>query len=146
MEHVQCGCAKPHSVMQAGDIKVNSVTTRRAKSFPRIHLSVAVSSQKFHHYFHWRPTMDPTLIYAHYIKNDCQWGNFHETQACSTTFCKQLVYRIPWKSVRWFSRVFSIPPRCKWDSLLTLTWHCRDRVSSCNIYAVQQDTQCGLNE
>ena len=24
--------------------------------------------------------------------------------------------------------------------------HCRDRVSSCNIYAVQQDTQCGLNE
>ena len=26
------------------------------------------------------------------------------------------------------------------------TWHCTDRVSSCNIYAVQQDTQCGLNE
>ena len=24
--------------------------------------------------------------------------------------------------------------------------YCRDRVSSCNIYAVQQDTQCGLNE
>ena len=29
---------------------------------------------------------------------------------------------------------------------LVLTWHCMDRVSSCNIYAVQQDTQCGLNE
>ena len=23
-------------------------------------------------------------------------------------------------------------------------WYCRDRVSSCNMYAVQQDTQCGL--
>ena len=28
----------------------------------------------------------------------------------------------------------------------SLTWHCRDRVSSCNTYAVQQDAQCGLNE
>ena len=27
---------------------------------------------------------------------------------------------------------------------MILTWYCRDRVSSCNIYAVQQDTQCGL--
>ena len=26
---------------------------------------------------------------------------------------------------------------------LIITWHCRDRVSSCNIYAVQQDRQCG---
>ena len=26
------------------------------------------------------------------------------------------------------------------------SWHCRDRVSSCNIYVVQQDTQYGLNE
>ena len=25
-----------------------------------------------------------------------------------------------------------------------LTWHCRDRISSCNIYAVQQDTQSDL--
>ena len=27
-----------------------------------------------------------------------------------------------------------------------IAWHCRDRVSSFNIYVVQQDTQCGLNE
>ena len=26
----------------------------------------------------------------------------------------------------------------------SVTWYCRDRVSSCNIYAVQQDTQCVL--
>ena len=29
---------------------------------------------------------------------------------------------------------------------LRAIWYCRGRVSSCNIYAVQQDTQCGLNE
>ena len=27
-----------------------------------------------------------------------------------------------------------------------ITWHFRVRVSSCNIYVFQQDTQCGLNE
>ena len=32
------------------------------------------------------------------------------------------------------------------DLVKNLTWYCRDRVSSCNIYAVQQDTQSVFNE
>ena len=34
----------------------------------------------------------------------------------------------------------------KWPKLVALTWYCRDRVSSSNIYAVQQDTQSDFNE
>jgi len=58
---------KPCSVTHAGNIKVNIVTTQGAKSCPRSHVSVAANSQKFHHHFHRRPTLDPTLIYAPYI-------------------------------------------------------------------------------
>ena len=34
-------------------------------------------------------------------------------------------------------RAYDIESQC----LKGLTWYCRDRVSSCNIYAAQQDTQ-----
>ena len=46
----------------------------------------------------------------------------------------------------WYSKHNLTEKYCDdWQCLIfTVTiWHCRDRASSCNIYAVQQDTQCG---
>ena len=48
-------------------------------------------------------------------------------------------YLYPWRWAEVHKKLVSVRTS-------TATWHCRVRVSSCNIYAVQQDTQCGLNE
>ena len=62
---------------------------------------------------------------------------------CNTTTC----YRTRGTEVRCRASLsFLTCPSVTKISVVGLTWHCRDRVSSCNIYAVQQDTQCGLNE
>jgi len=57
----RCTCSvvvpKPCCVTHGGHYKVNT----GAKSYPRSHLSVALTSQKSHHCFHRRP------IYAPYI-------------------------------------------------------------------------------
>jgi hypothetical protein len=33
-----------------------------------------------------------------YVKYDCHWADFHETYARATTFYKELLYQISWKS------------------------------------------------
>ena len=41
------------------------------------------------------------------------------------------------------ARLFLVCSSCKWS---VLTWYCMDRASSCNIYVIQQDTQCFMIE
>ena len=37
-----------------------------------------------------------------YIKCDCNWAHLRVIHACSTTFCEKHMYRISWKSDKWF--------------------------------------------
>jgi hypothetical protein len=89
---------KCHTVSQY-KCKCNSIY-----AFP-IPIFMKLKNRWYHHVdisyleFHpdWSRYME-SMDWHPYITYDCPWADFHETHACLTTLCTELLHQISWKS------------------------------------------------